>query len=327
MKASSASFARNVSYLLFAALFVTVVVLKLGPLMIAGLFSFMVLDSMYRSLRLKVPARRAKWIALGAFLILATLFGWFTSIFIRGMFTTVPKIASTAIPRLVEVADAYGYDLPFDDMLELRELIVRSVKQNVPRITKASGRISKRLFYVIAGIFIAIFCFFTTHGKDEQENLYDAIRDELFKRAGSFMAGFEKVVGAQVIISAINTAATAVFLVSTGLPHIAFLVPATFVLGLLPIVGNIISNAIIVASALMISTKLAVISLGFLVFIHKAEYFLNSRIVGASIRFPTWLTLMGIVVGEVVMGVPGIILAPAIIYYVRAELSDLPYNP
>jgi len=57
--------------------------------------------------------------------------------------------------------------------------------------------------------------------------------------------------------------------------------------------------------------------------IHKGEYLLNSTIVGWRIRNPLWLTLLGIVIGERLMGIPGIILGPVILNYIRLEASAI----
>ena len=59
----------------------------------------------------------------------------------------------------------------------------------------------------------------------------------------------------------------------------------------------------------------------FLVIIHKLEYFLNSKIIGRRIKNPMWLTLIGLVVGEKLMGVPGMVLAPIVLHYIKVEAS------
>ncbi|PIR15972.1 MAG: permease, partial [Elusimicrobia bacterium CG11_big_fil_rev_8_21_14_0_20_64_6] len=92
----------------------------------------------------------------------------------------------------------------------------------------------------------------------------------------------------------------------------------------IPIIGNVISNIAIVSAGLTISVQLATFGLGYLVVIHKLEYILNSRIVGSSIDTPMWMTLLGLIVGEAMMGVPGVLLAPALLHYVRAELRAIP---
>jgi predicted PurR-regulated permease PerM len=81
---------------------------------------------------------------------------------------------------------------------------------------------------------------------------------------------------------------------------------------------------LIVAAALTRSDRLALIALVFLVVVHKGGYFLNSRIVGARTETPTWAILLGLLIGEALLGVTGAILAPTLIYYVRAELRAVP---
>ena len=92
--------------------------------------------------------------------------------------------------------------------------------------------------------------------------------------------------------------------------------------GLLPIVGNIISNTVIVFVGFTISPRMALVALVFLMVIHKLEYFLNSKIVGDRIKNPMWLTLIGLVLGEKLMGVPGMILAPVVLHYIKVEASQ-----
>jgi predicted PurR-regulated permease PerM len=113
---------------------------------------------------------------------------------------------------------------------------------------------------------------------------------------------------------------TAIFIVAVGMPHAPLLIATTFLCGLVPIVGNLISNSIIVFVALTVSLKLAIFALVFLVLIHKLEYFLNSKIIGDRIRNPVWLTLIALIVGERLMGIPGLILAPVVLNYLRVEM-------
>ena len=107
------------------------------------------------------------------------------------------------------------------------------------------------------------------------------------------------------------------------LPYAPLVIAVTFLCGLLPIVGNLISNVIIVCLAFTISFKAALIALGFLVAIHKLEYFLNSKIIGDRIRNPIWLTLLALIIGERLMGIPGMVLAPVVLNYLRLELSKV----
>jgi predicted PurR-regulated permease PerM len=156
-----------------------------------------------------------------------------------------------------------------------------------------------------------------------QNNLYSVCCDEVSTRFRDFYRSFATVMGAQLTISLINTALTAIFLMAVHLPHTTLLIAVTFLCGLVPIVGNLVSNTIIVFVALTVSPKLAIGALVFLIGIHKLEYLLNSKIIGERIRNPVWLTLVALIIGERLMGVPGLILAPVVLNYLRVEMLTI----
>ena len=147
-----------------------------------------------------------------------------------------------------------------------------------------------------------------------------ACRGELFSDA------FRRVVFAQIRISAINTIFTASYLaivlplMGIHLPLIKTMVAITFVLGLIPVIGNLISNSMIVIVSLSQSLSVAIASLVYLVLIHKLEYFLNARIVGSQIRANAWELLIAMLCMEAAFGLAGIVAAPIYYAYVKAEL-------
>lgn len=160
------------------------------------------------------------------------------------------------------------------------------------------------LFFSILGI-IATGSLFLKTGLDlyrdthsVKNNLYSICCDEVSARFRDFYRSFATVMGAQITISFINTVLTAIFLLAVRLPHAPLLIAVTFLCGLVPIVGNLVSNTVIVFVALTVSLKLAVSALLFLVLIHKLEYFLNSKIIGDRIRNLIWLTLIALPLHE-----------------------------
>jgi predicted PurR-regulated permease PerM len=150
---------------------------------------------------------------------------------------------------------------------------------------------------------------------------------ELGERVARLAEAFRRVVFAQVRISALNTVFTAIFLMAVlpmfdiHLPFAKTLVVVTFVAGLLPVVGNLISNAVIVVVSLSVSLSAALAALVFLVVIHKLEYFLNARIVGAHIRAAAWELLLAMLVMEAAFGLAGLVAAPIYYAYLKDELS------
>jgi predicted PurR-regulated permease PerM len=139
---------------------------------------------------------------------------------------------------------------------------------------------------------------------------------------------FRRVVFAQVRISAINTVLTAIYLaivlplLGIQLPFVKTMIVITFIAGLLPVIGNLISNTVIVIVSLAYSVFVALGSLTFLVVIHKLEYFLNARIIGTQIRSRAWELLIAMLVMEAAFGIPGVVAAPIYYAYIKAELAE-----
>ena len=104
------------------------------------------------------------------------------------------------------------------------------------------------------------------------------------------------------------------------LPLVKTMIAITFVVGLIPVAGNLISNTIIVIVSLSQSLGVAIASLVYLVVIHKLEYFLNARIVGGQIRAYVWELLIAMVMMEAAFGIAGIVAAPIYYAYIKTEL-------
>ncbi|HVM83336.1 MAG TPA: hypothetical protein VMW18_05565 [Candidatus Binatia bacterium] len=149
----------------------------------------------------------------------------------------------------------------------------------------------------------------------------------LEQRVSRLGQSFRRIVFAQIRISALNTLLTAIYLVvllplmGINLPLTKTMILVTFVVGLLPVIGNLISNTVIVVVSLSISLYAAVGSLIFLVAIHKLEYFVNARIIGGQIRARAWELLLAMLVLDAIFGIPGVIAAPIYYAYIKDELS------
>lgn len=149
----------------------------------------------------------------------------------------------------------------------------------------------------------------------------------LTERASALADAFRRVVFAQVRIAAINTFFTALYLAAAlplagvHLPLTKTMIALTFVVGLLPVVGNLVSNTVIVVVSLAASPLVALSSLAFLVVIHKLEYFLNAKIVGSQIAAKTWELLLAMLAMQAAFGLPGLVAAPIYYAYLKGELT------
>lgn len=151
--------------------------------------------------------------------------------------------------------------------------------------------------------------------------------EALTRRVSLLASAFRSVVFAQVRISALNTALTGVYLLlivpwlDVKLPLTKTMLAVTFIVGLLPVIGNLISNTVIVMVSLSVSPLVALSSLLFLVVIHKLEYFVNARVMGAHIHARAWELLAAMVFMDAAFGIAGVVAAPIYYAYLKNELS------
>jgi predicted PurR-regulated permease PerM len=207
---------------------------------------------------------------------------------------------------------------------DLKLAAVTWLREHGGELTKAGGEAGRVALHVAMGILVGLLAFFR-HPPGEQPRPLAAALSE---RVGLFAGAFDSVVIAQVEISLVNTLLTAAYLFGVlpllghQLPFAGTLVAVTFLAGLLPVVGNLVSNTVIVVLSLGVAPWLALLSLGFLVGIHKLEYLVNAKIVGSRIGAQAWEILLSIIVFEVAFGVPGVVLAPIVYAYLKRELRD-----
>jgi len=311
----------RISYVIMAVLLVLIGWLHLATLVLTVLFG-------YFALRM-FSFGRSKLLGLVIYVIVVVGIGYGLFYFASRVYKnhTLPDIVEQTIPAVVNFAEKQGIELPFTDYEDLKTLAVDTVKDRLANIGRYAREATLQLAMLIIGLVVAVSLFLNAKWEVEddpemvKDNLYSTVVRELVVRVELFYASFARVIGAQIIISILNTALTSGFVVWNGYPYTTVIIVLTFLCGLLPIIGNLLSNTLIVAVGFTISPRMAFIALIFLVVIHKLEYFLNSKIIGDRIKNPMWLTLIGLVIGEKLMGIPGMILAPVVLHYLKVEAS------
>ena len=201
------------------------------------------------------------------------------------------------------------------------------LKSHAQNVRAAGGWISIGLVHTIMGALLAVLAFFR-HVTHQDEQVRAPLARQLFEKVTRFSDAFSRIAVAQTKISAVNTTLTGIYLFGilpafgVTLPFRTTLIFITFVCGLIPVVGNLISNTVITVLSLGVSVPTAIASLVFLVLIHKLEYLINSRIVGRETDSQAWEILMAIIIGEAAFGAGGIVMAPIVYAFVKGELRE-----
>ena len=307
------------SYVIMAVLLVLIAWLHVATLLLTALFGFFALHLF--------SFGRSKVLGVIIYLIAVVAISFGLRFFLSQAYHTLPKIAEETIPAVVNYAEKQGLALPFTDYASFKPLAIKEVNERIANVGRYAREATLQLAMLIIGLVVALSLFLNAKWEIEgdpdavKDSMYSTVVRELVTRFATFYASFAKVIGAQILISLINTALTSVFLIWNGFPYTTVIIVLTFLCGLLPIIGNLMSNTLIIGVGFTISPKMAFIALIFLVVIHKLEYFLNSKVIGDRIKNPMWLTLIGLVLGEKLMGIPGMILAPVVLHYIKVEAS------
>ncbi len=180
----------------------------------------------------------------------------------------------------------------------------------------------KQVGYALIGVLLGALIALAHRDEDAR---FGPASTALMVQLGSLRTMFVRVASAQVKISAVNTTLTAIYLMivlplfGVHLPLTKTLTAATFVAGMIPVVGNLLSNTAVTVISFGYSLPVAVASLLFLIGVHKLEYFLNARIVGHEINARSWEILLAMVFLERIFGLPGVVIAPIFYAWLKYE--------
>ena len=323
---------RHAAFAIAVVVPVAAIALHLVPALLAGLLIHSLVSSLAPRLEHHLSGHGARLAALAVLALLTmVLAGALTLVAIVFMHSDAGSLPAL-MHKLAEVLESTRSRLP-DWAVEylpvdggaLQTASAGWLREHAGEL-QSVGKETLRVFaHVLIGMAIGAF---VALREIDPENNSGPLARALGGHAGRFAAAFRQVVFAQLRIAAINAALTALYLVvglglfGIHLPLAKTVVVFTFVVGLLPIVGNLISNAVIVVLSLSHSPDLALLSLVFLVLVHKLEYFLNAQIVGKRIQARIWEMLLAMLVMEAAFGIAGLVMAPIYYAYLKAELDS-----
>jgi predicted PurR-regulated permease PerM len=309
-----------------------VIELKLLGALLAGLLVYQLVHTIAPRIERHMSSKRARWLAV---VILSTVIvGALTALtlgIIEHFESDVPSVQKLLDQAMQLIDQARGRIPQFVasylpvDTEQMKERAAELMQTHANMLQQSGTTAARAFTHVLLGMIIGAIIAVGAQAQIQRLPLSTAF----VTRVKRFADAFRRIVFAQVKISALNTVFTAIFLLvilpifHDTLPLSKTLVLVTFIVGLLPVIGNLISNTIIVAVALSVSFPAAVMSLVFLILIHKLEYFLNARIVGGQIEARAWELLIAMLVMEAAFGIAGVIAAPIFYAYIKRELIYL----
>jgi predicted PurR-regulated permease PerM len=310
-----------------------VAVLKLGllaALLSALLVRELVLTSAARMALSGLPHAKGRLIALGVLSLVTIAILSLAAIGVSTLLTGRSESLVALLRKMADVIETGSAHYPDwaraylpASAADVEAGVVSWLRTHAGEVQAAGTSIGRTLVHIIIGMVIGgMTCLAPRRGHPHRPlGLAVGARMMLFASA------FRRVVFAQVRISALNTVLTAIYLaiilpaLGIQLPLVKTMIAVTFFAGLLPIIGNLISNTVIVVVSLSASIYAGLGSLLFLVLIHKLEYFVNARIIGTRIHARAWELLAVMLTMDAAFGIPGVIAGPIIYAYVKDELT------
>lgn len=318
------------SYIIFFLYIITIIPLGLFPCFFSGFLTYEIIASFSSYFEHYIGIYRARWTAVLIILVIIS------TVIITGIMscTSFFKKDTNKINISIELdrvfsdlkkrlPDFFPAILP-DTVEELKDQIFSWIEVNLILIRNMGHTFLHGCITLFVGVIIGIAISCSKYVNDRKKNTY--FIKQLLERAYNLSQAFHNIVFAQIKISLVNTLLTSIMifllfpLFGQSLPLGKTLVILTFILGLLPIIGNLISNFIITISALSISFSMGIIMLIYLILIHKLEYFLNAEIIGSRINANPWELILAMVFLESVFGLEGLIAAPIFYAYLKTEL-------
>jgi predicted PurR-regulated permease PerM len=323
------------AWLIIAAGLVFVLFEHIVLAFVGGLVIYLILDRVAQALSKRFPAA-ARGIAVTMVTVVGvTIFGGGAALgisFLRHHADRIPAMM-TQMANILQSTRAWLGDwgeqiIPevLTDAENLKATVVLWLKENAMSVKATGGNFSHGLVHMLMGMLLAVLVFFRHQRHPHEER--GRLSLLLAEKVGRLADAFSRIATAQIKISAMNTLLTAIYLFgilplfSRRLPFSTTIVLVTFVCGLIPVLGNLVSNTVIVILSMGVSFPTAVASLVFLVLIHKLEYLVNSRIVGGQTDSQAWEILMSILIGETAFGVAGVVMGPIIYTFVKRELRE-----
>lgn len=321
---------RPAAAIFFTASILALLWLQSVPALLAALLGFSLARGVHRKIH-RVPQRQGKEVLAASTVGVLTLvvilaLAWAASKLLNGesLSGLMLTLAATLQQIKLHLPEAIGAHLP-DSVVTLKELLASTLSEHAGAVAGVSKSMLHGLILTIVGWVVGLLASMQNPSNTGQaRSVFMQTWMDLWARLGK---AFEAVAWAQAKIAALNASLTAVFLLiicpiaGIQLPYAKTMVLVTFLCGLLPVIGNLISNVMVTVIALGVSLPAAVGALSFLVIIHKLEYFIAARIQGNQIGAQAWELLIVLFAFETVFGAAGMVAAPVVYAFIKGELK------
>jgi predicted PurR-regulated permease PerM len=266
-------------------------------------------------------SRRFKWkrlwslalvLAVGALTL--TLVGWVSA----GRLAKLVVETRETLPERMATIRQHPWYLELQSHLPDSEDLAQSAEHYAADVAKSAAAIGRGFLSALIGLILAIVYFL-------DEERIRAYRDGLSGKTlfGTLVRWCEHLaesvsltVQLQLVVAACNAVLTLPVLLLLGVPHVPALMVLIFVSGLIPVVGNLISGAVLVVLAYQVQGWFGVgLFVGLTFVLHKIEsYYLNPRLTARHVALPGFVLILSLLAWEHLLGFAGLFVSFPFLY-------------
>ena len=258
---------------------------------------------------------------LGALAALAGLvyFGW------TKVVPAVPQIRAD-LEHQFHTVRAWMHTRGLDDGATVHTgQVVEQAQHYAGNVVGFVGSLGKNIIYVVMGLILAV-VFLVEHRQLEawRESIPEDATVRILLRYIAYLCDAISITARlQVIVAVVNTLITLPVLIALRLPSIPALMAFLFVMGLIPVVGGVVSGVVMGTLAYVYKGPAGVAVFFVSTFVlHKIEsYYLSPRLTARHVKLPGFAIITSLILFEHLFGLVGLFISfPAL--YVAARIRE-----
>ena len=239
----------------------------------------------------------------------SALAGWLSA----GRIKSVVIETRQSLPERVAAIQETDLYMQLQALLPDSEKLVEAAKRYADHVAKSAAAIGRFFVLAVVGLILAIVYFL-------DEDRIVAWRKTLVpmtffgtlaRWVEALAEGLTLTIQLQMIVALCNTVLTLPVLLLIGVPHVPMLMLLIFIASLVPVVGNIVSGAVLSLLAFQAKGWFGVGLFVVLTFIlHKVEaYYLNPRLTARHVQLPSFVIIVSLIAWEHLLGFVGLFVS------------------
>lgn len=324
----------------FLALLFVVAVLYFSKSMLNLMLITFILTYLINRLHKFVSRQIAKVVRINSAVLLLLIYAVIVSLLVTAILNYLPAVIQQFNDLVQQVISFYENPPVLPDHV-LLNFVVDSLKEidlskyvdnGFDFLLKTVSDIGKWGLNLFIAIILSLFFLLekekVTHFASQfKESRAGFLFKELEYFGKKFVTSFGKVIEVQFMIATANAIISTIFLWIFGFPNLVALFIMIFILGLIPVMGVIISLIPLCAIAFKIGGLIKIVYvLVMIAVVHAFEaYFLNPKFMSNKTHLPIFYTFLVLLVSEHLFGVWGLIVGVPIFIFLL-DLLEVPVS-